>query len=224
MDVVPAAQNPALAVPPLAGPAPRSVFVAAALGWLFPGLGQLYVGRPGKALTMLLAIGGLFYAGLALTGFTCVNPNAYKLEFAAHAFLGGPTAATYYLTQDMQLTELMPWFEVGRLYAAVAGLLNIVAVCDAMGEVLDHNKVSRAREALRREWFARQQREFDERAAAIRAQLDAQIPQTDAEEPLLADPQPAHDDGPFDSALDDPAPDDSEAEPPAPDDPWRPSS
>lgn len=202
MDFAPAAPNPALAVPPLEGSAPRSVFLAAALGWLFPGLGQVYVGRPGKALVMLVAVGGLFWAGLVLTGYTCVNPNTYSLEFAAHAFLGGPTAGAFYLTKDIRLEQLMPWFEVGRLYAAVAGLLNIVAICDAMGEVLDRNKRARARNELRRAWFERQQREFEERAAAIEAQLDEQLP---AREPEAGETEPREEAG---------------DEPPRPSDPW----
>jgi hypothetical protein len=157
MDLAPASSEPAVAPPPTADPSLRSAFVAAVLGWVLPGLGQAYVGRPGKALVMFVAIGGLFAGGLALTAFTCVNPETYSLEFVAHAFLGGPTALTYYLTRDLQLTEFMPWFEVGRLYVAVAGLLNIVAICDALGDVLAHNRQARAQAALaedrRRKWF-----------------------------------------------------------------------
>jgi hypothetical protein len=182
MDIAPSPPSAALRLPPAAAGRRQSVFVAAALGWALPGLGQVYVGRPAKALVMLTAIGSLFYAGLALTGFTCVDPQAYSLEFTAHALLGAPTAAAYYLTRDVQLAELMPWFEAGRLYAAVAGLLNVVAICDAMGEVLDHNRGVRIREASRRAWVAEQRREFEERAAAIEAQLaarraaEAQVP------------------------------------------------
>ncbi len=161
----------------------RSPFVAAVLGWLMPGFAQLYVGRPGKALLMLVAIGSLFYAGLALTGFTCVNPQAYSLEFAAHALLGGPTAAAYHLTQGIELAEPMPWFEAGRLYAAVAGLLNVVAICDALGDVIDHNRkvagqmVIRQRFVLEREaemaraLEATQEREARELAAADAARM-----------------------------------------------------
>jgi hypothetical protein len=190
---------PVLASAPLAR---RSAFVAAALGWLLPGLGQIYVGRPGKAFLMFVAIGGLFYLGLYLTGFTCVNPQTYSLEFAAHAFLGGPTAAAYLETRDLVITQPMPWFEVGRLYAAVAGLLNVVAICDALGEVLAHNKRVRVQNDLRRRFLAERQRELERLVEArARAEAAAQLAaQTTAlsteEEPLdpgagaldLADP------------------------------------
>ena len=148
---------------------PRSAFIATALGWLLPGLGQVYVGRPGRGFAMLVAIGGLFYGGLWLTAFTCVNPQTYSLEFIAHAFLGGPTAVTYALTQNMQQTEPLAWFEVGRLYAAVAGLLNIVAICDAVGEVLTHNERIREQGRLREHLLMERQRELDHMIAAREA-------------------------------------------------------
>ena len=117
----------------------RSPLTAGILGWAVPGLGQVYAGRPGKGLLLAVTIGGLFYAGWAMTGFTAVNPHTYLLEFIAHAWLGGPTAYAYWSTQGLELADPMPFLEVGRLYAAVAGLLNIVAICDALGCVLEHN-------------------------------------------------------------------------------------
>lgn len=184
MDLAPASPDPAVAPPPAADPPLRSAFVAAVLGWLLPGLGQAYVGRPGKALLMFLAIGGLFVGGLALTAFTCVDPDTYSLEFVAHAFLGGPTALVYYLStsQDLQLTELMRWFEVGRLYVAVAGLLNVVAICDALGEVLWFNRHARAQAAAveqrRREWFEQRRREAEAaESAQARARAAHEAPQ-----------------------------------------------
>lgn len=163
-----AASPPATSLPMVAAPpaARRSAFVAAALGWLVPGLGQFYVGRPGRGLVMMIAIGGLFYAGLRLTDFTCVNPNAYSLEFVAHAFVGGLTAVTYFMTQGFVQSEPLPWFEAGRLYAAVAGLLNVVAICDALGEVLAHNERVRVQSALRRRFMQDRQDELDRLAAA----------------------------------------------------------
>lgn len=127
----------------------RSPAAAAVLGWAVPGLGQLYAGSPGKALLMMAAIGGLFYGGLAMTGFTCVDPNTYGLEFVAHAWIGAPTAWAYWHGRDIVLSDPMPYFEVGRLYVAVGGLLNIVAVCDALDAVLKHNVRAADRKAER---------------------------------------------------------------------------
>ena len=196
MDPVPASPEPAVAPPPAAEPRLRSAFVAVVLGWVLPGLGQVYVGRPGKALVMFVAISGLFAGGLALTAFTCVNPETYSLEFVAHAFLGGPTALTYYLTRGLEPTELLRWFEVGRLYVAVAGLLNVVAICDALGDVLAHNRQARARAALveqqRSAWFEQRRREAEAAEAAIArsrvAAEDAASPPSVAEDRPESDP------------------------------------
>jgi hypothetical protein len=166
----PAATLPALSTP-LWGR--RSTFVAAALGWLLPGLGQVYVGRPGRGFAMFVAIGGLFYLGLWLSGFTAVNPETYSLEFIAHVFQGGPTAAAYYLTRDIVQTEPLRWLEVGRLYAAVAGLLNVVAICDAVGEVLAHNEEVRVQAELRERFLEERQQELD-RMIAARAAAEAE--------------------------------------------------
>lgn len=119
--------------PPLAA---RSLFLASVLGWLVPGLGQAYVGRPGRGLCMGLAIVLLYLGGLALSGFTAVNPRTYELEFVAHALIGGPTALVLQLGPADATGLLLPHLEVARLYCAVAGLLNLVAVCDALGEIL----------------------------------------------------------------------------------------
>ncbi len=182
MDAAPATPSTLPTTPP-APPAPlppamgrRSGFVAAALGWTIPGLGQVYVGRPLKGLLMLVTIGGLFALGLFLTGFTCVDPYSYGLEFVAHMWIGGPTAAAYWLSRDIVLVEAQPYFEVGRLYAAVAGLLNLVAICDALGGVIEHNEAATERNA------ARAAELWNREAAALAAVEES----TDAGDDLIA--------------------------------------
>ena len=117
--------------PPAAGlrsarvPGRRSPAVAGLLGWLVPGLGHLYVGQPLKALLFFAAIVPTFAVGLALTDYTCVNPQKYGLEFVAHAWLGGPTILALHGTRDHMLEWMPRWFDVGRLYAAIAGTQQI---------------------------------------------------------------------------------------------------
>ncbi len=146
-------------------PRRRPPLLVGLLGWAVPGLGQIVVGRPDKALMMLIAIGGLYFWGLALTGFSCVNPDTYTLEFAAHVFAGGPTALTLLLTESITTEgSYYPYFEVGRLYVAVAGLLNAVAISDALTDAQVHNAEV---EALRQ--FERR------RAAAARREAEARL-------------------------------------------------
>jgi hypothetical protein len=154
------------------------------LGWIWPGLGQLYVGQPRKAALFLVAILPTFAVGWWLTDFTCVDPSRYGLEFAAHALLGGPTALALELAGEGTLEALPRWFEIGRLYAAVAGLLNLVAICDALGEVIAHNRrVAGLQAAARRASEARAAAAAQ--AAAVEA-ADASPAPTDL--PLHAEP------------------------------------
>jgi TM2 domain-containing membrane protein YozV len=120
-------------------PRERSAAWAGLLGWLVPGFGQVYLGRYGAGFLLLLVIGSTFAGGLALTDFTCVDPRTYQLEFVAQGLIGGPTALALVLTQDVHLARMPPWIEVGRLYVVVAGFLNLVALCDALGECWRRN-------------------------------------------------------------------------------------
>lgn len=114
--------------------------VAILLGAALPGLGQLYVGRPGKALLMLLPIAALFLGGLAFTDFTAIDPQGQGLWGIAHMGIPGPAFAVWKATEGRVLVEPLRFVEMGRLYVALAGLLNIVAICDAWGTVLRHNE------------------------------------------------------------------------------------
>jgi len=130
-------------------PGPRSPLLAALLGLLVPGLGQVYVGRPAKGALFLLAVLPTFLLGWALTDFTIVSPSRYALDFAAQAPLGGTIALAWSLAEGHVLERLPPFFEVGRLYTQVAGLLNLVVIADAVGEAIRRTRVHAARAALR---------------------------------------------------------------------------
>jgi hypothetical protein len=113
---------------------------AGILGWIVPGLGQAYAGRGVKALLFFVGIVPAYALGLWLTGFTAVDPKKYGLEFAAHVFAGGPTLLAVQNLDAWTLDAMPRWFDVGRLYVAVAALLNVVAMSDALGEVLVRNQ------------------------------------------------------------------------------------
>ena len=129
----------------------RSLGLTALLGWLLPGLGQLYVGRPLKAILFLASILPTFLVGWALTDFTIVAPQRHGLDFVAQIFLGGPVLGALAATADRTLEFMPPFFDVGRLYVQVAGLLNLVAISDAIGEGIAHNTKVLDLRARRRE-------------------------------------------------------------------------
>jgi hypothetical protein len=107
---------------------------------VLPGLGQLYAGRAAKGALVFATILAAFAVGWHLTDLTGVDPARHRLHFVAQAFAGGPSAAALWLGQGRALEAMPRWFDVGMLYTTVAGLLNLVAMCDAMGEVIGANR------------------------------------------------------------------------------------
>jgi hypothetical protein len=120
-------------------------------GWLVPGLGQWTTGRRGAGVALFLVIVTLFTSGLALADFACVNPREHKLEFVAHALIGGPTSATLLLTEGRRAGTAPRWRDVGSLYVVVAGFLNLIALTSAAGEAVRQNQERRRKhqEAVR---------------------------------------------------------------------------
>ncbi len=78
------------ATPPARLPLRRPPLVAAVLGWMLPGLGQVYVGRAMKGSLFFLAILPTFLIGWTLSDFKAVDPEMYGLDFAGQIFCGGP--------------------------------------------------------------------------------------------------------------------------------------
>lgn len=107
--------------------------IALALGWLLPGAGHFFVGKPIRALLLFISILGMMLVGLGLGG-KIYSPNTGEildmLGFAGQLGLGGlfflgklagwGTAAV--------LTTPADW---GTKFIVGAGLLNLIAAVDA---------------------------------------------------------------------------------------------
>ncbi len=124
-------------------PSARSPLVTGLLGWIVPGLGHIYVGRPGKALLYFILVVGTFAVGLRFSDFLCVNRAREPYWFLGQALAGGPTAAILHLTRDFAVTHRPSFYDLGLLYTTAAGLLNAVAVADALG-IADDRRAERA--------------------------------------------------------------------------------
>jgi hypothetical protein len=123
------------APPPPLRPRRPSPAVAALLGWVVPGLGHAYVGRPGKGLFLAAVVLATYLLGLVLAEFRCVSWERYPFWFAGQAVAAGPTALVAWLTKDLAIDHRIPLLDVGLLYVSVASLLNAVVVADALGLV-----------------------------------------------------------------------------------------
>jgi TM2 domain-containing membrane protein YozV len=110
-------------------------FAAALLAWVFPGLGHLFLGRRGKGLILMGCILALFGLGVAMDS---------RLQM--HLGLEDPLAVLFSLAQmgvgaPYVLARLMgyeaglvtsPNYEYGNTFTAVAGLLNVLVILDAL--------------------------------------------------------------------------------------------
>lgn len=134
-------------------------FQAAALGLVFPGLGQLALGHARRGLLAMAAVVGLFLGGLLIGGVDCVDrredrlwfylqactgPIAFAADWVNDAYLRSGAVGRLMPTPPAELTQRGPnprvssfkgisySSEIGTLYCALAGLLNIVVVLDAL--------------------------------------------------------------------------------------------
>jgi len=130
---------------------PRWHLAAAVAGWLIPGLGHLLLGQRRRGLVILVGILGLWTAGLLIGGISVIEHRSESGQFRPW-FLGqmivAPSLAVDYLHLRMraghqrrfgtlpqptdQTLPYVPAFgrahEIGTLYTALAGLLNLLAI------------------------------------------------------------------------------------------------
>jgi len=111
----------------------RSPVAALVLGWILPGAGHAYAGQRGKAVLFAVLVTGLLVAGFAMGRGTNLLPNEWW--FAPQLGAGGPAALLTPLSQYLALRRAVDWAspvrEIGTLYTAVAGLLNLLVMMDA---------------------------------------------------------------------------------------------
>ena len=132
---------------------------AGVLTWILPGAGHLLLGHRGLALLFFLAISVPFWTGLAVGGIkNCVNPWSNRWLFLAEMGTGGyatvcllinkfesdfdpevladpkylNTVSAEKRQQYLKYMSFYPESDVAQIYLAAAGLLNILAILDAL--------------------------------------------------------------------------------------------
>ena len=124
-----------------AAPSPVTALV---LGWAIPGAGHAYQGRWGKAALFFILIVGLLVAGFALGRGTNVQWGEWW--FAAQVGAGGPAIALVPLSKHFERQGPIDWAdpyrEMGTLYTAIAGFLNILVMMDAYNKLAHPHRPS----------------------------------------------------------------------------------
>jgi hypothetical protein len=113
---------------------------AGLLAWVWPGLGHLFLGRRGKGLILMGAILALFVLGVAMDSRLAINAgleDPLALLFSlAQMGIGAPYVLARYLGfgghGDVMEIMKSPTYEYGNTFTAVAGLLNILVILDAL--------------------------------------------------------------------------------------------
>lgn len=113
---------------------------AALLAWIWPGLGHLRLGQRRRGMLIMFGVLFLFLGGVLIGGVDVVDRRHDPLWFVAQALCGpiafGADLANQRLLSDpqvrLQRKSLSHINEFGTLFAALAGLMNLVVILDAL--------------------------------------------------------------------------------------------
>ena len=111
-----------------------NIWFALLLGWLVPGLGHFYAKRSLYGLFYFTLIAGLFGAGLIVSDGTAINGTDHFWYFLCQLFAGPVVIAIDSLRhpEGIYLGETVGIMahQTGVVYAAVAGVLNLIVICE----------------------------------------------------------------------------------------------
>jgi hypothetical protein len=124
--------------------------VVALAGWALPGLGYWLIGQRGRALTCGITILLVFFTGILIAGVRVVQApdmtaqgNAFQNVLQRPWFIGqvlnGPIGISAAMISDnlansatyRNIEAKARLAEIGTLYTAVAGMLNLLTIIDA---------------------------------------------------------------------------------------------
>jgi hypothetical protein len=105
------------------------------LAWVWPGLGHLFLGRRGKGLVLMGSILALFVLGVSMDSALQLHlglEDPLALLFSlAQMGAGAPYVIARLLGYEAGVVT-SPTYEYGNTFTAVAGLLNILVILDAL--------------------------------------------------------------------------------------------
>src|SRR5581483_8407143 len=118
-------------------PVLRNPPLVALAGWLVPGLGYWFLGQRWRAITIGVTILIVFVLGLLIGGIKVVDApdgfaNIAQKPWFIGQILAGPVSVVSAVLADRTkvMSHAHSW-EIGTLYTAVAGMLNLLAIIDS---------------------------------------------------------------------------------------------
>lgn len=111
----------------------RSPATAVFLTWLVPGLGHVFQGRRARGVMVFATLVGLMVLGTVLAEGSNLSRERHYYYWGGQ-FLGGlPALVMEALHGHTRVTGAIAYAEAGLVMAAVAGLLNVLAMLDVYG-------------------------------------------------------------------------------------------
>lgn len=117
--------------------------LAGILAIMLPGAGHLFLGEAKRGILIGAGVLGLFVGGVLIGGLDVVDSKEDRLWFVGQAMVGPIAFGTDTLHQRLRGIEedgdvsrvtrsLSKPNEIGTLYATIAGMMNLIAILDAM--------------------------------------------------------------------------------------------
>jgi hypothetical protein len=116
--------------------------LAPLLAWLWPGAGHLRLGQKRRGWLIMAGVLFLFITGLLIGGFSVVDRTDQRLWFLAQVLNGPIALAADYInhtqikslpqSRQLQTTSLSHVNEMGTLFIALGGLMNLVVILDTL--------------------------------------------------------------------------------------------
>jgi len=115
-----------------------SPVVVGLAAWILPGFGHFLVGERARGLILCVTLLLTYWTGVCVGGPTyTTDATENRLWFVAELGMGPQVVALFMASKDRPRTpEEMPVWpdsEIALIYAAVAGLLNLLVIFDAVG-------------------------------------------------------------------------------------------
>jgi hypothetical protein len=115
---------------------------AGIMAWLLPGLGHMSLGHRKRGGLIMFGVLFLFLGGVLIGGIDCVDRREDKLWFLAQSVTGPIAFITDFINQSYLKTlpdeerfrtiGVNKPNEMGTLFCALAGLMNLVVILDAL--------------------------------------------------------------------------------------------
>lgn len=118
--------------------------LAAFLAWIWPGLGHISLGEKKRGAYIMIGVFFLFVSGLLVGGFDAVDrlSGSDRLWFYAQGLCGPIAFAADFVNQNyvkqlpapdqLRTQGLGRVNEMGTLFIALAGLMNLIVILDAL--------------------------------------------------------------------------------------------